>query len=87
MVENKYIKLMLHCVGIDYERPYKRHGRLFYKPYRNYYSTVPDDVYWEIIELAGYAMCGKENNGYVTFSLTEKGFDFLGKMLGIEFKR
>lgn len=28
-----------HMVGLDYERPYQRHGKLFYKPYRNHWEA------------------------------------------------
>lgn len=30
---------MEHCIGLDDKKPYKRAGRSFYKPYRNYYDT------------------------------------------------
>ena len=30
-----------HMVGLDYERPYHRHGKAFYRAYRNYYEDVP----------------------------------------------
>lgn len=36
---SKEMKQMSHCIGLDHKNPYKRHGRKFYKPYRNYYAT------------------------------------------------
>lgn len=34
------IKLAKHCIGLDRKKPYKRHRRYFYKPYRNYTMLV-----------------------------------------------
>lgn len=34
---------MEHCIGLDYKRPYKRAGRIFYKPYRNRYDAGDGD--------------------------------------------
>lgn len=31
-----------HMVGLDYVKPYRRHGKAFYKPYRNYWGANPD---------------------------------------------
>ena len=41
---NIYIDLASHCIGLDYKKPYKRHGRYFYRPYRNYYGAGGKDV-------------------------------------------
>lgn len=84
--ENLYISCMKHCIGLDNQKPYKRHGRLFYKPYRNYFSTAHNDEAWEVIEGAGYAKRGQERNGCVSFYLTEKGKAYLGEKLGIKIK-
>ena len=37
----RVIELCKHMIGLDYKKPYHRHGKAFYKPYRNYYSA-PD---------------------------------------------
>ena len=42
--ENIYIELAKHCIGLDHKKPYKRHGRYFYRPYRNYYDAGGKDV-------------------------------------------
>lgn len=31
-----------HMVGLDYKRPYHRHGKAFYRAYRNYYGDLPE---------------------------------------------
>lgn len=50
-----YISLAKHCIGLDRKEPYVRHGKRFYRPYRNYFSTGPDLENWEIMVISGYA--------------------------------
>lgn len=52
------IELCKHAIGMGLRNPYKRHGRMFYRPYRNYFSTsfgCDDYKHWEELEVAGYA--------------------------------
>lgn len=59
---NIYVKLASHCIGLDYKSPYKRNGRYFYRPYRNYYDAGGNDVeIWDVMVGAGYAEAGKED--------------------------
>lgn len=84
--KNHCIELAKHCIGIDRKKPYTRHGKKFYKPYRNYYATGTGKNldYWEIMVLEGYADTWKYGrNGGFTFYLTRKGLDWLGEQLGI----
>lgn len=39
MKEDRCIELAKHCVGLDRKNPYTRHGKKWYKPYRNYYDA------------------------------------------------
>ena len=41
--EDKCIALSSHAIGLDNHKPYKRHGKFFYKPYRNYYDASMKD--------------------------------------------
>lgn len=36
------IEICKHMVGLDSERPYHRHGKAFYRAYRNYFGEVPE---------------------------------------------
>lgn len=82
--ENRYIKLAKHCIGLDRKKTYTRHGKRFYRPYRNYFATGRNYEDWEAMELAGYAERGEQNqHGGYTFYLTRAGLDWLGKKLGI----
>lgn len=82
--KNIYVDLMKHCIGMDRRKPYRRHGRLFYRPYRNYFATGRDHEDWDVIAAAGYAERGEANaNGGYTYSLTRAGLDWLGEKLGV----
>ncbi len=84
MGKNRYVKLAKHCVGLDRKKPYTRHSRKFYRPYRNYYYTKEDNEEWSVLENAGYAKHLTSNMpGHASFYLTRKGLDWLGEQLGI----
>ena len=79
-----YIDQAKHCIGLDRKKSYIRHGKKFYRPYRNYFATGRDYEVWEVMESAGYAKRGEQNqHGGYTFHLTRAGLDWLGKQLGI----
>lgn len=81
--ENR-IELSKHAIGLDYKTPYKRHGKLFYKPYRNYYATVIEDKVWTELAANGYAEHDEPNEHGTIFWLTNKGLEWLGNELGIK---
>lgn len=82
----KEVQLVTHAIGLDNKRPYQRHGKFFYRPYRNYFSThekcldFPD---WMELCNKGYAMHRISDQGNYIFWLTRKGLDWLGEELGI----
>lgn len=80
------ITLAMHAIGLDYKKPYHRHGKAFYKPYRNYYCTRMDDKIWVMLKRKGYAVHGEEHNKCVNYHLTRSGLDWLGKELNINIK-
>lgn len=79
------MKLATHAIGLDNKKPYRRHGKYFYKPYKNYYdASIYDCEYWnEMCEL-GYAFKGMKNRyDGAMYWLTRKGLDWLGELLHI----
>ncbi|MEG1844661.1 MAG: hypothetical protein RR296_10485 [Clostridia bacterium] len=69
-----------HAIGLDYKAPYSRHGKMFYKPYRNYFGAPEcGSRIWEEIEDKGRAL--RDRDGI--YHLTRDGLDWLGKELGI----
>ena len=55
--EKKYINLAKHCVGLDKHKPYKRNGKLYFRPYRNYFNTNYDNEVWSDLRYLGFAEC------------------------------
>lgn len=82
--KNRYVYLAVHCIGLDRKRPYARHNKRFYRPYRNYFASGKEHEEWDVMALAGYAGRGEANShgGYMYY-MTREGLDWLGGMLGI----
>jgi len=80
-------ELAEHCIGYDraqYPYLYIRHGKKFYKPYRNYFSCNKKDRIWEELKDAGYAdSWSEEDYGTTTYFMTRKGLDWLGNYLDV----
>lgn len=80
---------VLHCIGMidscsQRHKPYRRHGKVFYQPWRNYFDTNADDKVWSQLCDAGYAEHGEvSDNGGAMFWLTRKGLDWVGEQLNI----
>lgn len=90
---------VLHCIGLNdscshRHRPYTRHGKKFYKPWRNFFSSLRNDKTWEPLVEEGYAGKRDYTSHYTqdgrehtvegtTYWLTRKGLDWLGENLGI----
>lgn len=79
---------ILHCIGMidsgsQRHKPYKRHGRTFFKPWRNYFTCAKRSTGWEKLVEYGYAERGRETEGSVPYYMTRKGLDWLGKQLGM----
>lgn len=80
-INGVYVKQAVHCVGLDHAKPYTRHGKKFYKPYRNYYDAGGKDIeIWDALTTIGHAY---KNQMY---HLTDEGFRWLGKILNITIK-
>lgn len=74
---------MKHALGLDRKKPYHRHNRAFYKPYRNGYSACNDAV-WEALVECGYANKWRENEkGICYYSVSDLGRNWLSCLLGI----
>ena len=85
----KYRKLIRHALGMDYGKIYTRHGKRFYKPYRNYFSTndkTVDYPFWETMLKAGLAKKRVFEDGCLYYSVTRTGKDWLELHDGIHIK-
>lgn len=87
--QKKYVERASHCIGLDRKFPYKRNGKLYYRPYRNYYNTKYNDPIWTDLKYLGFAECDKmyweikDGKELVNFWLNEDGRKWLADKLGI----
>lgn len=90
--ENKGWKLesamddMRHMIGLDMlkHKPYRRHGRLFYKPYRNYWAGFNKYLDYFSGVLGLVEKQEPDPNGKMPYyHLTRRGLDFLGRHINV----
>lgn len=87
-------QISLHTIGLNLDgrsnrgRLYTRHGKKFYKPYRNYFSGNNKEL--DKLVDAGLMEMSSENvhgiEDYRTYWFNRKGLDWLGGQLGITIK-
>ena len=81
----KAIDLCKHTIGLDHSKPYHRHGKAFYKPYRNYFAASSDGE--RLLErLSGLVAERRETERSVIYRLTPDGLKWLGRQLNITIK-
>lgn len=78
----------LHTIGLNSSRTgrrlYTRHGKKFYKPYRNYFCGKDKDL--DVLVEAGYMNRMEEiahGEKTSTYWFNREGLDWLGNQLGI----
>ena len=76
------IELCKHMVGLDYKSPYHRHGKAFYKPYRNYYAASKSgNALFD--KLPDWIISKRQSEHYLYYSLTSEGLEWLGRRLHV----
>lgn len=84
------IETMMHTIGLWPEgqrHAYKRHGKVFYRPYRNYFDTSPKCGgywMWERMQKAGHAEVYSTTWGGEFWHLTRRGLDWLEMKLDMK---
>lgn len=71
-----------HMVGLDYKRPYHRHGKAFYRAYRNYYEDVPEGNRL-LDKLPECLFTVQRDERGTTYHLTPTGLAWLGRQIGV----
>lgn len=79
---DRVIEICEHMVGLDYNRPYHRHGKAFYKAYRNYYEDVLEGNCL-LDKLPDCLFAIHRDDRGVTYQLTQTGLAWLGRQLHI----
>ena len=81
----KAIELCKHTIGLDHSKPYHRHGKVFYKPYRNYFAASSNGE--KLLDrLSGLVVERRETERSVIYRLTPDGLKWLGRQLNITIK-
>ena len=78
---SRVIEICKHMVGLDYKRPYHRHGQAFYRAYRNYYTDVPSGN--RLLDKLPDDLLLVERSMGTEYHLTRVGLDWLGRQLHI----
>lgn len=77
-----YRELIRHALGMDNRKAYIRHGKKFYKPYRNYFECTSDYPCWE--KLVSAELAGKKiQDKCILYFVTRTGMDWLEEHDGI----
>ena len=79
------IEICKHMIGLDRKNPYQRHGKAFYKPYRNYYEDTKDGN--KVLDKLPNFIVTRESCDMSTwYTLTSDGIKWLGRQLRITIK-
>lgn len=78
-------ELCKHMVGLDYHKPYHRHGKAYYKPYRNYFceGLCGNELFDKLTGSLGL-MIKRCSENCTYYYLTRAGLDWLGRRLKIK---
>lgn len=82
LIDGSELSIAAHMVGIDNYDPYKRHGRWFYKAYRNYFDCGPADMP-RLLDMEQKGFVYRKNTESTWFHLTDKGIEWLEKRLDV----
>lgn len=81
----KVIDLCKHMVGLDRQNPYHRHGKAFYRPYRNFFaSNFPGNRL--LNKLSHWIITKSQSEKHVYYKLTTEGLQWLGRQLHVTIK-
>ena len=80
------IELCKHMIGLDYSNPYHRHGKAFYKPYRNYFEA-PITGEKILDKLPSFVITKEISYISIWYTLTSEGLQWLGRQLHITIKQ
>lgn len=79
------IEICKHMIGLDYKNPYHRHGKAFYKPYRNYYEDGKSGN--KVLDRLPSFIVSRKNGDLSTwYALTPDGLKWLSRQLKVTIK-
>ena len=84
--EAKAIETAKHMIGMDYKKPYKRHGRMLYRPYRNFFAAGrggEPELDWLVSQGRSIMRVAEPGIHGSNYYLTRDGLDWLGDAIGV----
>ena len=72
-----------HMLGMDNRDTYRRHGKEFYKPYRNYWSGEEPGLEWMSSGVIGLAENLSKDPDSPYYRLTKAGIKWLERRIGV----
>lgn len=79
------VEICKHMIGLNYKKPYHRHGQVFYKPYRNYYYAEKEEESF-LDRLSDCIIKKGKGDIFARYTLTSDGLKWLGRQLQITIK-
>lgn len=79
----KAIRQCKHMLGMGIRKPYTRHGKKFYRPYRNYYCGFSPELDYMSKDILVEKEEPKKEGGHPYYHLTRRGREWLGRQIGI----
>ena len=83
---DKVVSDCCHMIGLDgiRHKPYMRHGKKFFRPWRNYWCGREPGLEWMSSDAIGLAEKWQDwEDRYPYYRLTRKGLEWLGRRIGI----
>lgn len=74
---------VMHVVGLDYKKPYTRHGKKFYRPWRNTWGGK-DKQLDELVEAGLMEVMPDTKGERCWYTFNRAGLDWLGEQLGMK---
>ena len=81
---DKVVSDCQHMIGLDgiRHKPYIRHGKKYFRPWRNYWCGREPGLEWMSADAIGLAEKWQDGK-YSYYRLTREGLDWLGRQIGI----
>lgn len=74
---------VMHVIGLDYKNPYTRHGKKFYRPWRNTWGGK-DKQLDELVEAGLMEVMPDTEGERCWYRFNRAGLDWLGEQLGMK---
>lgn len=83
IIEDGILSMAAHAIGMDDAPTFQKFGKTHFVSTRNFYVDAKRNADWDDWVCHGLATAMDYPGGHVNYSLTEKGYEKLGKELNI----